>query len=88
MLAKGAIYCCNKLLIKNKNVNSRFLQLLQSTNNLPSNSKPPQIKMQSTKKAPQRREEGATVAGDDGVTIAQPAGLNMTQLVSCPNKNT
>lgn len=41
--------------------------------------------MQSTKKGPQRREEGATVAGDDGATIAQPAGLNMTQLVRRPN---
>lgn len=58
-----------------------FLQLLQSTNNLPSNSKPPQIKMQSTKKAPQRKEDGAAVAGDDGATIAPPAGVNMTQLV-------
>lgn len=59
----------------------RFFQLLQSTNNLPSNSKPPQIKMQSTKKAPQRKEDGAAVAGDDGATIAPPAGVNMTQLV-------
>uniref|UniRef100_A0A4W5Q4M8 GTP-binding protein 1 n=1 Tax=Hucho hucho TaxID=62062 RepID=A0A4W5Q4M8_9TELE len=40
-------------------------KLLQSTNNLPSNFKPPQIKMQSTKKAPYRREDGATPANED-----------------------
>ncbi|KAE8283223.1 GTP-binding protein 1 [Larimichthys crocea] len=54
-------------------------KLLQSTNNLPSNSKPPQIKMQSTKKAPLRKEDGTTAAGDDAATIAQPAGPNVTQ---------
>ncbi|KAM7386713.1 hypothetical protein PAMA_009368 [Pampus argenteus] len=54
-------------------------KLLQSTNNLPSNSKPPQIKMQSTKKAPIRKEDG-TAAGDDATTIAQSAGPNTTQL--------
>lgn len=59
-----------------------FLQLLQSTNNLPSNSKPPQIKMQSTKKAPLRKEDGTATAGDDAATIAQSAaGPNTTQLV-------
>lgn len=62
-------------------MNSFFFQLLQSTNNLPSNSKPPQIKMQSTKKAPLRKEDGTTAAGDDAATIAQPAGPNVTQPV-------
>lgn len=56
-------------------------QLLQSTNNLPSNSKPPQIKMQSTKKAPLRKEDGTMAAADDVATIAQSAGPNMTQPV-------
>lgn len=55
-------------------------KLLQSTNNLPSNSKPPQIKMQSTKKAPLRKEDGTTAAGDDATTIAQTAVPNTTQL--------
>ncbi|KAK1878117.1 GTP-binding protein 1 [Dissostichus eleginoides] len=54
-------------------------KLLQSTNNLPSNSKPPQIKMQSTKKAPLRREDGTTATGDDIPTISQSAGPNATQ---------
>ncbi|KAF1379371.1 hypothetical protein PFLUV_G00175370 [Perca fluviatilis] len=55
-------------------------KLLQSTNNLPSNSKPPQIKMQSTKKAPLRKEDGTTAASDDVATIAQSANIpNVTQ---------
>ncbi|CAN9505941.1 unnamed protein product [Ophioblennius macclurei] len=58
-------------------------KLLQSTNNMPSNSKPAQIKMQSTKKAPLRKEDGTTAAsGDDAATIgttAQTAGANTTQ---------
>uniref|UniRef100_A0A672FNL5 GTP-binding protein 1 n=1 Tax=Salarias fasciatus TaxID=181472 RepID=A0A672FNL5_SALFA len=57
-------------------------KLLQSTNNMPSNSKPAQIKMQSTKKAPLRKEDGTTAAGDDAATIAtiaQSAGANTTQ---------
>ncbi|XP_078140722.1 GTP-binding protein 1 isoform X2 [Centroberyx gerrardi] len=54
-------------------------KLLQSTNNLPSNSKPPQIKMQSTKKAPPRKEDGTTAASDDVATIAQTASPNSTQ---------
>lgn len=40
--------------------------------------------MQSTKKAPQRKEDGAVVAADDGATIAPPAGVNTTQLVRQP----
>ncbi|KAJ3600284.1 hypothetical protein NHX12_031270 [Muraenolepis orangiensis] len=44
-------------------------KLLQSTNNLPSNSKPPQIKMQSTKKAPPRREDGPTIANEEAVSL-------------------
>ncbi|XP_035470343.1 GTP-binding protein 1 isoform X2 [Scophthalmus maximus] len=54
-------------------------KLLQSTNNLPSNSKPPQIKMQSTKKAPLRKEDGTAAAGEDAATIAQSAVPNTTQ---------
>ncbi|XP_061567808.1 GTP-binding protein 1 isoform X2 [Cololabis saira] len=54
-------------------------KLLQSTNNMPSNSKPPQIKMQSTKKTPLRKEDGTVVTGDDGATIAQPLGPNASQ---------
>ncbi|KAA8584991.1 hypothetical protein FQN60_003685 [Etheostoma spectabile] len=55
-------------------------KLLQSTNNLPSNSKPPQIKMQSTKKAPLRKEDGTTATSDDVATIAQSANIpNVTQ---------
>lgn len=37
--------------------------------------------MQSTKKAPFRKEEGTMVAGDDGASIAQPGGLTTTQPV-------
>ncbi|KAM8844236.1 GTP-binding protein 1 isoform 3-T3 [Spinachia spinachia] len=47
-------------------------KLLQSTNNLPSNSKPPQIKMQSTKKAAPRREDATAAAGGDAATAAGP----------------
>ena len=38
--------------------------------------------MQSTKKAPLRKEDGTTAAGDDVATIAQSAGPNATQPVS------
>uniref|UniRef100_A0A8C2ZFI8 GTP-binding protein 1 n=1 Tax=Cyclopterus lumpus TaxID=8103 RepID=A0A8C2ZFI8_CYCLU len=48
-------------------------KLLQSTNNLPSNFKPPQIKMQSTKRAPPRKEDGTMAADDEVATIAQSA---------------
>lgn len=54
-------------------------KLLQSTNNLPSNSKPPQIKMQSTKKAHIRKEENSTAAGEESTTIAQSAGPSTIQ---------
>lgn len=37
--------------------------------------------MQSTKKAPLRKEDGTMAATDDGATIAQSAGPNMTQVV-------
>lgn len=50
-------------------------KLLQSTNNMPSNSKPAQIKMQSTKKAPLRKEE----TGEDAATIAPSLTANTTQ---------
>ncbi|CAB1342278.1 unnamed protein product [Coregonus sp. 'balchen'] len=55
------------------------LQLLQSTNNLPSNFKPPQIKMQSTKKAPYRREDGATPANEDEASTARPDSPHQSQ---------
>ncbi|XP_061701759.1 GTP-binding protein 1 isoform X1 [Syngnathoides biaculeatus] len=53
-------------------------KLLQSTNNLPSNSKPPQIKMQSTKKTQSRKEDGTTATTDEGVTISQSSGPSAT----------
>ncbi|XP_007562956.1 PREDICTED: GTP-binding protein 1-like isoform X1 [Poecilia mexicana] len=54
-------------------------KLLHSTNNMPSNSKPPQIKMQSTKKVPLRKEDGTMATSDDAATIAQPAGSSTSQ---------
>uniref|UniRef100_A0A4W5M412 GTP binding protein 1 n=1 Tax=Hucho hucho TaxID=62062 RepID=A0A4W5M412_9TELE len=54
-------------------------KLLQSTNNLPSNFKPPQIKMQSTKKAPYRREDGATPANEDEASTARPDSPHQSQ---------
>uniref|UniRef100_A0A674CED1 GTP-binding protein 1 n=1 Tax=Salmo trutta TaxID=8032 RepID=A0A674CED1_SALTR len=54
-------------------------KLLQSTNNLPSNFKPPQIKMQSTKKAPYRREEGATPANEDEASTDRPDSPHQSQ---------
>lgn len=44
-------------------------KLLQSTNNQPSNSKPPQIKMQSTKKAGAKREDGQVLMAEESVGI-------------------
>lgn len=38
--------------------------------------------MQSTKKAPLRKEDGTTAAGEDVATIAQTAGPNTTQPVN------
>ncbi|XP_010892193.1 GTP-binding protein 1 isoform X2 [Esox lucius] len=54
-------------------------KLLQSTNNLPSNFKPPQIKMQSTKKAPYRREDGATPANEEEASTARPDSPHQSQ---------
>uniref|UniRef100_A0A3Q2PIT3 GTP-binding protein 1 n=1 Tax=Fundulus heteroclitus TaxID=8078 RepID=A0A3Q2PIT3_FUNHE len=54
-------------------------KLLHSTNNMPTNSKPPQIKMQSTKKAPLRKEDGTVATGEDAATIAQPTGQSASQ---------
>ncbi|XP_077069026.1 GTP-binding protein 1 isoform X2 [Siphateles boraxobius] len=48
-------------------------KLLLSTNNQPSNSKPPQIKMQSTKKAPARREDGAAPPCEETACTGSPA---------------
>ncbi|XP_061080695.1 GTP-binding protein 1 isoform X2 [Conger conger] len=53
-------------------------KLLQSTNNLPSNAKPPQIKMQSTKKTPPRREDGSTAANEEAPT-GRPASPHTAQ---------
>ncbi|KAL0993172.1 hypothetical protein UPYG_G00104240 [Umbra pygmaea] len=55
-------------------------KLLQSTNNMPSNFKPPQIKMQPTKKAPYRREDGAMPANEDEVSTARPDSPHQSQL--------
>ncbi|KAJ8406643.1 hypothetical protein AAFF_G00295590 [Aldrovandia affinis] len=55
-------------------------KLLQSTNNLPSNSKLPQMKMQSTKKAPPRREEGSAPANEEAAPVGQPASPHSAQL--------
>uniref|UniRef100_A0A8C5EKL6 GTP-binding protein 1 n=1 Tax=Gouania willdenowi TaxID=441366 RepID=A0A8C5EKL6_GOUWI len=54
-------------------------KLLQSTNNLPSNSKPPQIKMQSTKKAPLRKEDGITLVTNDDSSPYACAAQTHTQ---------
>ncbi|XP_036797363.1 GTP-binding protein 1 isoform X1 [Oncorhynchus mykiss] len=54
-------------------------KLLQSTNNMPSNFKPPQIKMQSTKKAPYRREDGTTPANEDEASTARPDSPHQSQ---------
>lgn len=51
-------------------------KLLLSTNNQPSNSKPPQIKMQSTKKTPARREDGVPPTNEDTATTGPPATQN------------
>ncbi|XP_016092043.1 GTP-binding protein 1-like isoform X1 [Sinocyclocheilus grahami] len=48
-------------------------KLLLSTNNQPSNSKPPQIKMQSTKKAPARREDGVAPSSEESASTGSPA---------------
>ncbi|KAL1278247.1 hypothetical protein QQF64_024920 [Cirrhinus molitorella] len=48
-------------------------KLLLSTNNQPSNSKPPQIKMQSTKKAPTRREDGVAPPNEESASTGSPA---------------
>ncbi|XP_062840932.1 GTP-binding protein 1 isoform X1 [Trichomycterus rosablanca] len=52
-------------------------KLLQSTNNQPSNSKPPQIKMQSTKKVAPRREDGQPPAAEEAPSTA-PAACTIT----------
>ncbi|XP_024127950.1 GTP-binding protein 1 [Oryzias melastigma] len=46
---------------------------------MPSNSKPPQIKMQSTKKTAARKEDGTAATGDEAPTIAQPSGSSTAQ---------
>ncbi|KAJ8345802.1 hypothetical protein SKAU_G00299950 [Synaphobranchus kaupii] len=55
-------------------------KLLQSTNNLPSNAKPPQIKMQSTKKTPPRREDGSTPANEETAPTGRPASPHTAQV--------
>ncbi|NP_998640.2 GTP-binding protein 1 [Danio rerio] len=54
-------------------------KLLLSTNNQPSNSKPPQIKMQSTKKTPARREDGGAPSSEEAISTAPPAAQNTPQ---------
>ncbi|KAJ7989686.1 hypothetical protein DPEC_G00307110 [Dallia pectoralis] len=54
-------------------------KLLQSTNNLPSNFKPPQIKMQSTKNVPCRKEDGDTTANEDEASTARPDSPHQSQ---------
>lgn len=55
------------------------LQLLQTTNNSPMNSKPQQIKMQSTKKGPlSKREEGGPSSG--AAAAAAPPGDEVSSL--------
>ncbi|KAJ8398831.1 hypothetical protein AAFF_G00420280 [Aldrovandia affinis] len=53
-------------------------KLLQSTNNQPSNAKPPQIKMQSTKKT--HREDGSTPANEEAASSGRPASPHTAQL--------
>ncbi|XP_036417976.1 GTP-binding protein 1 isoform X2 [Colossoma macropomum] len=54
-------------------------KLLQSTNNQPSNSKPPQIKMQSTKKIPPKREDGAAPANEEAASTGTVASTVTAQ---------
>ncbi|XP_062387689.1 GTP-binding protein 1 isoform X2 [Sardina pilchardus] len=54
-------------------------KLLQSTNNQPSNSKPPQIKMLSTKKVPPRREDGLIPTNEESMSAALPSTPHTTQ---------
>ncbi|XP_041941549.1 GTP-binding protein 1 isoform X2 [Alosa alosa] len=54
-------------------------KLLQSTNNQPSNSKPPQIKMLSTKKVPPRREDGSIPTNEESMSAALPSTPHTTQ---------
>ncbi|XP_066498742.1 GTP-binding protein 1 isoform X2 [Hoplias malabaricus] len=54
-------------------------KLLQSTNNQPSNSKPPQIKMQSTKKIAPKREDGAAPANEEPVFSGIPVSPLIAQ---------
>uniref|UniRef100_A0A8C1JCA9 GTP-binding protein 1 n=1 Tax=Cyprinus carpio TaxID=7962 RepID=A0A8C1JCA9_CYPCA len=48
-------------------------KLLLPTTNQPPNSKPPQIKMQSTKKAPARREDGVAPSSEESASTGSPA---------------
>ncbi|KAJ8332311.1 hypothetical protein SKAU_G00426660 [Synaphobranchus kaupii] len=52
-------------------------KLLQSANNLPSNSKNPQMKMQSSKKTQPRREEEAN---EEAASTGRPASPHLAQL--------
>ncbi|XP_076121871.1 GTP-binding protein 1 [Alosa pseudoharengus] len=54
-------------------------KLLQSTNNQPSNSKPPQIKMLSTKKVPPRREDGSIPTNEESMSAALSSTPHTTQ---------
>ncbi|KAG9263895.1 GTP-binding protein 1 isoform X1 [Astyanax mexicanus] len=53
-------------------------KLLQSTNNQPSNSKPPQIKMQSTKKILPKKEDGTAPTNEEAVSTSTVASTVTT----------
>ncbi|XP_028841963.1 GTP-binding protein 1 isoform X4 [Denticeps clupeoides] len=56
-----------------------IIKLLQSTNNQPSNSKPPQIKMLSTKKTPTRRDDGSLQANEEAASAGLVAMAHIAQ---------
>ncbi|XP_061081743.1 GTP-binding protein 1-like isoform X2 [Conger conger] len=55
-------------------------KLLLSAGHQPCNAKPPQMKMQSSKRAPLRWEEGSAPANEDGAQTARPASPHLAQL--------
>uniref|UniRef100_W5L5Y6 GTP-binding protein 1 n=1 Tax=Astyanax mexicanus TaxID=7994 RepID=W5L5Y6_ASTMX len=59
-------------------------KLLQSTNNQPSNSKPPQIKMQSTKKILPKKEDGTAPTNEEAVSTSTVASTVTTAAAASP----
>ncbi|KAG5854003.1 GTP-binding protein 1-like isoform X1 [Anguilla rostrata] len=55
-------------------------KLLQTVNSFPSNAKAPQMKMQSTKKAPPRREEESAPANEEAAPAGRPTSPHLAQL--------